>query len=643
MLYPAGRYNLNFDLCAGVLDLLLLISLLNKRNTRSSRVRIFISMLIFMIVAAFGEFGTGVLRNTGHGFGAFPVALTAVAHFSYITVEFVLALYVLELTGRAKGLSNARIMLLAAPEFIFTMSLILPWLRESIFYYDESGIYHRGMLYNIIYVSVVVFYSLYCLAIILWYRKVIHHDFVYVLGLYIGFLFSLLCELISPYLRASIFIQSLFLLGCTLLLGGEEQAADRDTGLYNSYELKKDIQKLWGTGYSTCVIAVKLQHLNYYSVMLGAETMHGVLKIIGDWLQQITAADRMNGYRAGNSEFALLLYNADQDAAMNLAEDIRERFTRPWFCHGISVTIPAQVWLTEVPEKVKTERQLNFFIDAGYNSKLPMGRVYVADEMKDEERRIDVEMAVKRALENGGLEVYYQPIYDSRTGKIHSAEALVRLHDPVMGMIPPDEFIAVAEQTGTISQIGEFVFESVCRFLSEGRAQFYGLEFVEVNLSTVQCMDMGLAKRLAAIAAKYDVPTSSINLEITESAVIYSEWMMKQVMQELQEEGFSFALDDFGTGHANYSYILNYSFRLIKIDKSFLWALNTKPENGVIFENMLQLIRGLDRKAVVEGVETKEQRDLLLEQGVDFLQGYYYSKPVPEKEFLTYLGKFNRG
>ena len=216
----------------------------------------------------------------------------------------------------------------------------------------------------------------------------------------------------------------------------------------------------------------------------------------------------------------------------------------------------------------------------------------------------------------------------------------MRLKDEELGMISPEEFIPVAEQTGMIAQIGDFVFTEVCRFLSSGAPQHAGLQFVEVNLSVVQCMDTQLPKRLVSIAESYGVLSSEINLEITESAMVYSMNTMRSVMEELTKEGFSFALDDFGTGRANLSYLQNFPFRIIKVDKSFLWAEGESEDNHVIFENMLSLIRGLRREAVAEGVETKEQRDMLISHGVEYLQGFYYSKPVPEQDFMKYLEEF---
>ena len=639
MINISGQYNVTFDFCAGCLSLLILASILLRNRLHSARARIFTTMVLVLCVAAFTEFATGVLRNTGHTGGFAAELITAISHLSYVSVEFVLAMYFLQLTGRVHGLSRARRMLLGGPEIIYICCLALPWIRAEMFYYDEAGIYHRGDLYSI-YVLVVAFYAAYCLVLLLCYHKAIRHDFVYAIGLYAGYLLGMLSELESPYLRASLFIESLFVAGCTLLLGGEGEAMDLGTGVFSYYTLTKDIRTLFGARYSTHVIAVKLRHYNYYNVNLGVDTTENILRMIAAWLDT-KSKENIRVYRAGNSEFAVLYYNSSEESAKALAEEIRQRFDDPWVCSRMSISVPAQVWLTRVPDKVQTEGQLAIFITAKYNYRIPVDQVYMADEMKDEERRIAVELAIQRALERETFEVYYQPIYDTKAGIIHSAEALIRLKDPELGMISPEEFIPAAEKNGTIGRIGEFVFESVCRFLSEGTAVQYGLEYVEVNLSTVQCMDKELGRRLSEIAAKYDVSPSRINLEITETAMIYSEETMTQVMRDLSCRGFTFALDDFGTGHANYSYILKFPFRLIKVDKSFLWSLPERPENRIIFDNMLQLIRGLKRSIVVEGIETREQRDMLTEMGVDYLQGYYYSKPVPEELFLDFLRRYN--
>ena len=258
-----------------------------------------------------------------------------------------------------------------------------------------------------------------------------------------------------------------------------------------------------------------------------------------------------------------------------------------------------------------------------------------------EERYKRVAQAIGDARNTDRLKVHYQPIYNSKTGKIHSAEALARLKDPELGMVFPDEFIAVAEQTGDIAWIGEYVFGHACSFLASGGGDAYGLKTMEINLSTIQCLDPELPQKFSSIAASNHISPAHINLEITETAEVYSKAGMFNTMENLIKAGFSFALDDFGTGYANYSYLVNYPFQLVKVDKSFLWEAGKSPENRIVFENMLQLIEKLGKKAVVEGVETKQQLDFLIGAGVDYLQGYYYSKPIPGKQLISCIKEHN--
>ena len=154
-------------------------------------------------------------------------------------------------------------------------------------------------------------------------------------------------------------------------------------------------------------------------------------------------------------------------------------------------------------------------------------------------------------------------------------------------------------------------------------------------------MDTDLPDRFAEILKHYGVSTNQINLEITESAVISSESTMDKVLNRLLQMGFSFSLDDFGTGSSNYSYIMKYPFSIIKVDRSVLWNSFRNHDNEVLFNNMIELIHGLRKEAVVEGVETENQRNRLIKAGVRYLQGYFYSKPVPEEAFLDYVRRFN--
>lgn len=427
---------------------------------------------------------------------------------------------------------------------------------------------------------------------------------------------------------------------CVTWLVNSIQDTDKQTGTHGRNYLQRKLEKALTARKPFFLIAVKLQDMNHYSVVLNESIQQSALYQVGQWLQ-MQVMEYGTVCRSGSGEFIVILRNTDEHHAEVIGNQILQRFQRSWICRHTSVNISAQIWLTSVPDRITTKHQLRSFVNSSYDKEVSSDQILTEKELKSGQRRLDVEHAIHDALECHTFEVYYQPIYDTQTGHIHSAEALVRLRDPRIGFIPPDEFIPIAEENGSIIQIGEMVFEQVCRFLAEERPERYGLDFVEVNLSTVQCMNPLIVERLKSIAGLYNVPTSRINLEITETAVIDSEKTMQRVMRELEEAGFGFSLDDFGTGNSNYSYILKYPFQIIKIDKSFLWEAKKSEGNQIIFDHMVSLVKALGRQIVCEGVETIEQRDELTEKGVEYLQGYYYSKPIPREEFMFYLRNFD--
>lgn len=645
MIYPAGRYNLNFDICAIIISALLVLYIVISGNFRVRRVRSFFYVVLCMLACSSGELAMDIVRNdNGITFSnATAEVVTFISHIAHNTIPFLLVMYFLALTSLWHQLMKKDFILLAFPEVVLVVSHLIPPVRHLIYYYHGYLEYTRGPLY-ILYYVIVAIYVFWGITIIIRYHALIEKkNILYVVVLCAGYLLGMFIGMIDPYIRMTNFIQILTLASAFYLLENDESLLDNVTGVYNNNALSRDTFPLFHSSYRSYLLSIKLQDINNYRLMVGMNAMKQVLQQIGTWMLTI-ANENIHFYRVSPGEFAVLLYNTDQSTAETIAEKIRNRFIQPWHYSetDADITIPVQIWISSIPDRISTEEQALAFSESSFDSNLPQNQIYVADEMKDEQRRMNVNVAIQRALTNNTFEVYYQPIYDSTTKTIHSCEALVRMTDPDLGPVSPEEFIKVAEQTGTVSKIGSIVFEKVCQFISQKKPRQYGMDFIEVNLSPVQCMDQNLPSRFDSIMKKYNVRPQQIVLEITESAVIRNKGVVNDVIQKLQEKGFQFALDDFGTGQANYSYVREFPFSIIKIDKSFLWAADKNETDRAVLHNMLNLVNDLNLHTVVEGVETEGQKNGLVSTGVKYLQGYYYSKPVPEDQFLAYIKKFNQ-
>ena len=201
------------------------------------------------------------------------------------------------------------------------------------------------------------------------------------------------------------------------------------------------------------------------------------------------------------------------------------------------------------------------------------------------------------------------------------------------------EFISLAEKDGSIIQIGEIVLEECCRFLSKHilANESLGIRTIQVNVSVAQCMQQSMKDKIMPVLKKYHIPPSMITLEITESTEIQATDLMLRQMEELNELGIQFAADDYGTGNSNFSYLVKFPFREIKIDKTMTWAYFENETARIILENEIRTMEKLGISVVVEGIETKEQSDAMEAIGIKYIQGYYYGKPMPEKDCLFFL------
>ncbi|MBR1892989.1 MAG: EAL domain-containing protein, partial [Lachnospiraceae bacterium] len=194
---------------------------------------------------------------------------------------------------------------------------------------------------------------------------------------------------------------------------------------------------------------------------------------------------------------------------------------------------------------------------------------------------------------------------------------------------------------GSIIEIGEIVLDKVCRSYQEHNMQKLGLDYIEVNLSVLQCLSENLVTDICGILDQAGMPAIHINLEVTESAMMSNHDLFFQTINELKAKGFSFSLDDYGTGYSNISYIFELPFELIKIDKGLLWASDTKAKAKALLEHTIQMMHAIGLKTVVEGAETQEHIELLKNLETDYIQGFYFSKPLPVEDFVKYCKKIN--
>lgn len=248
-----------------------------------------------------------------------------------------------------------------------------------------------------------------------------------------------------------------------------------------------------------------------------------------------------------------------------------------------------------------------------------------------------IEKAIELAIDRDTIEVYYQPIFNTEKQCYTSAEALVRLNDELLGYISPEIFIPIAEKNGMILKLGTMIFEKVCRFISEENLKDTTIEYIEVNVSVVQCMQQNFVEELIEIMDYYHIAPEQINLEVTETAAVNSISILQENIEKLHAKGISFSLDDYGSGYSTLGYLHQLPFQIIKLDKLMVWDAFENERAGITLKFTVGMLKELKVRIVAEGVETQEQQMHLTGIGCDYLQGWYYSKAIPGEEFAQLI------
>lgn len=346
-------------------------------------------------------------------------------------------------------------------------------------------------------------------------------------------------------------------------------------------------------------------------------------------------------FAVDEAEYLLVLenpYNVEQ-----IINRVRDRFEGGWGKHSLCVH-PNWIYV-ENPLEMADGKELLYMIQyARVNwAEYSESDYLVLDQHLFDDVKYDMETQrlIKAAIENDRIEVYYQPIYSIEENKFTSAEALVRVFDERGKMIPPSDFIHVAEMNGMIIQLGAIIFEKACKAFKEQHFEELGIHYIEINLSVVQCSYKELYASFSEIMKRHELPAEYINLEITESANVNDKRNLMNNMVFFRRDGVSFSLDDFGTGMSNLNYIMEMPVDIVKFDRELTQAYFTNVKARFVMEATIRMIKDLGLKIVSEGVETEEQFKKLKELGVDYIQGYYFSKPIPERKFIDFIKQHN--
>ncbi len=639
-----------FDICSIPLFLMILFVCFSRKMTKGSANQLFILTVLLSLFSAVADLGMEITSNMA----PMPESvrmICSISTYAYLTIRnannVVLLLFLLALTRTTFLLRKKWVQITLCLPYI----CILVMLVQNIFTHNAFSVtaeegYTRGPLMLAFY-GIALFYGLMGLAYCIYCRRFLPlNKWSSLLAIYILAHLAVLIQFFYPKLLLEMFFTALGEMLIMLTIMRPEERMDSEVGMLSWASYQADLRNIILSREHVQIAVIQLLSCRELRNFLGDHSFNEYISEIANGIRALRWKHpyRIELYYERPGTIYLIADNDEGDLE-NLGQRLLSEANdgiKSYIDKG--ARFESQICLIHCPDDLQN---IDDIISLGHTFQKHGSHrqtvFHARDILNSQAFTIEahIEEILNRAIKENHIVVYYQPIFDLRSGSFHSAEALARIIDPEYGLISPAIFIPAAETRGFIIPIGDMVLEQVFRFVSEHDLNDLGLSYIEINLSVAQCMETDLPEKIHMLQQKYDIDPSHINLEITETTFENINDIMVENIEKLVQKGYSFALDDYGIGYSNIQRINHLPLKLIKIDKSMLDEVSSA--NGqIILEHTIRMMQCIGKRLVAEGAETTHAIELLRSMGCDYIQGFYYSKPLPSSEFVDFLKKYNR-
>lgn len=637
---------LYFDIAAIIIQTILMCSLFMRKMLSGRSNKLYVILLVQVII-------TTILDFFGESFGVWIPAKESnsqirmfLCYMYYFFRNLTTPLYYLficavtdtwHILKKSKWLKA----MLVIPYAVICITLVSNLFTHQVFYLDENLAYHRGALIYVLYAA--SFFYLVCgVVYLIRYRRMVSGGkFVALILMYPLNVLAILIQLFLPQFLVEMFMTSLTMLLVVFVIQRPEEIINPVIGVRSYIAYTTDMKKAYSIHKPVRIIFAKLANYNALSSILEHDDRMQLLRNI--------AADLSSSYKAvnlpidlyylENGLFALVTEKDMPEKINNVAKRALTEIVIEKQLDQLQVELESCVCIVRCPEDIDNYETLLSFGNTFHTYLQANGTVnYLTEEKERKMLRLrgEIDSIISNAVVNRRFEMYYQPIYSVKEKRFLSAEALIRLNDEKYGFISPELFITAAEKNGMIRQIGDFVLDEVCGFIARSTKEGLPIEYIEINLSMNQCMQTDLKEKVLSYVNKYHLQPSQINLEITETAANTAQDIVEENIRALINEGINFSLDDYGTGYSNLGRIIEMPFNIVKLDKSLVDKVDNSRMK-ILLKNTIRMLHEIGMEIVVEGVETQENLQLFTQMGCDYIQGYYFSKPLPEQEFVKFV------
>ncbi len=559
-----------------------------------------------------------------------------------VLTMYVFGLYVQCLSGHLINRRKNFFLMYSIPAVIAFCLILVNFFFHFLFYYDTDCNYIRNNSFLILH-TLVMFYLGHTIFVLL--RNATFIQKQKILYLFSGLAFvitGIVVQILFRQLQIQLFTEAVMLSLMAIVFENASLEVDTELNVYKRKVFLEFYKTACDMKSQMTLIAVSLVNTEQLLSTLSSEEKTVAFRTVCEKISKLVGHNNVYAYTT--EKYAIML-ERNKIKNYSIAENdyliaLEAMFNQSWTVENKKIYFNALVTVIHLPEDTD-----NVTLDSAFHRGRDLNFTDSNMILRNNEdvniirKRTRMLNAVRRACENRSFIVYYQPIWSVDSQSFVSAEALVRMDDTELGFIPPDEFISAAEEYGLISNLGEIVLEKVCEFYANYHPEQYGIKWIELNVSPYQLGDANIVQKFARLLHKYNVPVSFINLELTETVDVFRNSIFNDTLKQLKDYGFTFSMDDYGTGYSNLANLMSNNYKTVKIDKSLLWKATDKAGMDFLMITVNQL-KSIKLQVLQEGVETKEQLDIITSFGGNLIQGYYFSKPLSDIDFIAYCKRF---
>ena len=462
-----------------------------------------------------------------------------------------------------------------------------------------------------------------------------------VLTIYFLTVIAVLVQLVKPFYLVEMFSTAMGLLVIMLIVIRPEETLDSSVNISSWKAYQEDLKNILRSGQEVQIVVARMSNAEEIRAYLGEDEYNRYVRDVADEIRKMY--DGIHAHFDLYFEKPGTYYHILEDTDVHVpdllpvfVEAATERIRR-YAVQGVRF-VP-QFCMIHCPRDLRDLQDIinlghKFYTLGAHGQTIFMAPDLIGTRMYDITNRMDG--ILNRAITGNTLEVYYQPIYDVYNGKYRSAEALARVNDTMYGMISPSVFIPAAESSGLILPLGDMIMEKVFAFIANHDLEKLGLSYIEINLSVAQCVQQDLPEKISRLQKKYNIRPDQVNFEVTETMFENFSTTMDNNIHKLKELGYTFSLDDYGVGYSNIQRMCKLPVDIVKIDKSLVDGMFTE-EGSIIIKSTINMMQGIQKELVIEGVETKEAADELANMSCNCIQGFYYSRPLQQDAFLQFV------